>query len=103
MVLTTHTPLTLASDALATYRLTKLVIDDKITEDVRSKIFKEIHRLPKPMQAKVSYFLTCPWCVSIWAAGFLGLLRLKAPNLADYLSTLLAASAVTGILAERVA
>lgn len=90
-------------DALATYRLTKLVIDDYITQDLRDKAFAELAKLENNKLArKAEYLLTCPWCVSIWAAGFLVLLRLTAPNLAQYLNTLLAASAVTGVLYEKV-
>lgn len=84
-------------DALATYRATKLIIDDEITADLRDKAFAELHRLPKKTAQKLQYFLTCPWCVSIWAAAFLVGVRLLAPNLAKYLNTLLAASAATGL------
>lgn len=88
-------------DSLATYRVTKLVIDDYITQDLRQKAFEELAKLPHPLARKAEYLLTCPWCVGIWAAGFLVALRFLAPNLANYLNTLLAASAVTGILYER--
>lgn len=90
-------------NALATYRLTKLVIDDKITEDLRQLAYREFEKLPEKLQSQATYLLSCPWCVSIWAAGFLLLLKYKAPNLHYYLSSLLAASAITGILSERVA
>lgn len=88
-------------DSLATYRVTKLVIDDYITLELREKAYSELAKLPSPLARKAEYLLSCPWCVGIWAAGFLVALRLLAPNLADYLNTLLAASAVTGILYER--
>lgn len=91
----------IAVDALATYRLTKLVIDDYITNDLRQKAFQELAKLPSPLARKAEYLLTCPWCVGIWAASFLIGLRLIAPSLAEYLNSLLAASAVTGILYER--
>lgn len=97
------TPTTLAVDTLATYRLTKLVIDDEITREAREWAYEQANRLPAPLASKVTYLLGCPWCVSIWAAGTLLLLRKVNPALADYLNTLLAASAVTGVLAERVA
>ena len=84
-------------DALATYRATKIIIDDEITADLRAKAFEEIQRLPKKTAQKLEYFLTCPWCVSIWAAAFLIGLRFIAPNLAKYLNGLLAASAATGL------
>lgn len=98
----TYTPTDAVIDALATYRATKLVIDDEITADLRDKAYKEIKRLPKKTADKLQYLLTCPWCVSIWAAAFLVALRLIAPNLATYLNTLLAASAVTGITYTKI-
>lgn len=88
--------------ALATYRLTKLVIDDEITQELRMKAYQEIDKLPPKLANKLSYFLGCPWCVSIWAAGFLVLLKKVAPNLHELLTTILSASAVTGIIASRV-
>lgn len=48
---------------LATERITRLVVEDKITEDLRYRV---IGRFPN---SKVSYLVTCPICVSVWA-GF---------------------------------
>jgi hypothetical protein len=98
----TYTATDALIDALATYRATKLVIDDEITAEVRERAYQEIERLPKKYATKLRYFLGCPWCVSIWAAGFLVGLRILAPNLAQYLNTLLAASAVTGVVYTKV-
>lgn len=84
--------------ALATHRLTKLVIDDYITADIRDKAFEQLSKLKKPYARKIEYLLTCPWCVSIWAAGFLILLSKVAPDLTYALKLLLASSSVTGIL-----
>lgn len=89
--------LNFAKDALAVYRLTKLVIDDEITSDVRDKLFE---RFP-PESTKIGFMLTCPWCVSIWAGLGVVAARRVAPELWDGLSTALAASSVTGLLEER--
>lgn len=91
-----------ALTALATYRLTKLVIEDEITQELRMKAYQEINNLPPKLANKLTYFLGCPWCVSIWAAGFLVVLKQVAPNLHKLLTTTLAASAVTGLLFEKV-
>lgn len=88
--------------ALATYRLTKLVIDDEITLELRMKAYQEIDKLPPKLSNKLAYFLSCPWCVSIWAAGFLILLKKVAPNIHELLTMILSASAVTGIISSRV-
>jgi len=85
-----------ASDVLATYRLTKLVMEDKITEDIRNYIFD---RFPK--DSKIGYFLACPWCVSVWAGLVVFALRKANPDAADIISGLLAASALTGVAYTR--
>jgi hypothetical protein len=89
-------PLTLLSDTLAVYRLTKLVTDDKITEDLRDLIFEKL-----PRGHKLSYLITCGWCVSIWAALAIFTLRKVSPETADFLSAVLATSAVTGVAYSR--
>lgn len=88
--------------ALATYRATKLVLDDQIFEEPRAAVLKKLYELDTPASRKAAYFLTCPWCVSIWAAGGLVLLKKVSPAAYDALTTVLAASAVTGVLYERV-
>lgn len=87
-----HKLVTLLMDIAATYRLTKLVLDDKITEDIRGAIYERF-----PRESKISYFIGCPWCVSIWAGAVIFTLRKAHPDTADILSGLLAASAVTGV------
>ena len=85
--------ISLITDVLATYRLTKLIMDDKITEDFRNLIFEKF-----PRDSKLAYLLTCPWCVSIWAGLTIFTLRRISPETADLISGLLAASAVTGVV-----
>lgn len=50
-------------DALATARLTRLITEDAITEPLRDKI---MGRWP---DSKLSYFVTCTACTSVWAAA----------------------------------
>ena len=85
-----------AVDIAATYRLTKLVMDDKITEELRFKIYEKF-----PKGSKVAYFIGCPWCVSIWAGAVIFTLRKVNPAGADIVSGLLAASAATGVAYTR--
>ena len=88
---------TFVIDSLAVYRLTKLVIDDYITEDLREAVFSRF----SPQQTKIGYLFTCPWCVSIWAGATVFGLRAVDPAKADWLSGVLAASAVTGKIYEK--
>lgn len=67
----------LAIGALATYRLTRLVTRDTITARHRKNIqFWATHNHHPMLYELVS----CDKCVSVWAAGFLALLRLVAPK-----------------------
>lgn len=88
--------LSLLVDIAATYRLTRLVLDDKLTEDLRNAIYQRF-----PRDSKISYFIGCPWCVSIWAGLVIFTLRKVNPDGADIVSGLLAASAVTGVAYTR--
>jgi uncharacterized protein DUF1360 len=47
-----------------------------------------------------SALLDCPWCLSVWVAAALLVLRAACPRLHAALVALLAASAVTGIITE---
>lgn len=82
-----------AIDFAAVYRLTKLVLDDVILDDIRDKIWEKY----PPETTKIGYLTTCPWCVSIWMAAVVLALRKLSPETADYVSGVLAASAATGI------
>jgi hypothetical protein len=92
------TPLGLIVDALAVFRLTKLVNDDEITADLRDKILERFH----PEDTKIGYLITCPWCVSIWAGGAVALARELAPRSWNVAASALAFSALTGLAAEKI-
>lgn len=99
-------PVTFAVDALAVYRLTKLITEDKLTEEMRKIVGDKFpwvvdKRTGQKRMSLVEYLVNCPWCVSIWAAGFIFTLRKVSPKTADYLSGILAASALTGISVSK--
>lgn len=96
--MTKTSPLDTAVQALATYRIAKLIIDDKITEDIREKIFV---KYGDPAVSKVSYAFTCFWCVSIYAGLGIALGDTVFPRTTRLLTRALAFSAVTGLLAEN--
>lgn len=64
---------------LASYRLTHLIVFDKITEFIRKPFVKKVKvetdngpetkEVPKSM---VGYLLKCYWCAGVWSAGLLG-------------------------------
>lgn len=89
-------PVDLVLGALAVHRLTRLVVDDKITEPLRERVTGAGDDEPEGL----AYFVTCPWCVSMWVAGGWLALRTIAPRTARALGTVLASSSVAGLLAS---
>jgi hypothetical protein len=73
---------------LASYRLTHLIVFDKITEFIRKPFMKKItietDEGPKSKEVPKSlfgYLLKCYWCAGIWSAIFLGAAYLLFPNI----------------------
>lgn len=52
-------------DALATKRITRLVVEDAILEDARDIVWD---RFP-PEENKLGYLITCHACSSVWAGA----------------------------------
>ena len=79
--------------ALATYRLTRLVTADRITQKLREAVIAR--------GEMVGYLATCDWCLSIWVAPIPSGLIIMFPDNRLILVGLLAlsASALTGLLA----
>lgn len=86
------TALTVVLVALATYRVTRLVTADRITEPVRAWAERR--------GARVGYLATCDWCLSVWVAPAPAAVAVALPGNRVVLGVLvaLAASAVTGLL-----
>jgi hypothetical protein len=88
-------------DVLATYRLTTLLKDDKITEDLRNSVWRRYGEPSDEEGRKISYLLTCPWCLSIYfgAAAVAG--RTWFPKVWGPAAKALTYSALTGLLSEQ--
>ena len=91
-------PVDLAVQALAAYRLTRLVVEDEITEPLRDSIVK---RFGAPADSKISYLAHCPHCVSIYASTAIVAADMIAPRLARPVLRALALSAVVSLAYER--
>lgn len=82
--------------ALASYRLTRIVVEDTITEPTRQWL---LARLP----AFWGQGLTCAWCVGWWISGALAVVATLSSLVALPLwLTWLAVATLTGIIAERI-
>lgn len=104
--MTKTTALSVALDIAAVYRLTKLVNTDKLTEPLRDKVRERYPNVLNPKtglfeQSLPTYLVNCPWCVSVWAGFVIFTLRRISPEAANWLSSVLAASAVTGISSSK--
>ena len=98
-----HAALDAVVDALATYRLTVLIKDDKITESLRRAVFRRYGRLGDPDVRNPSYLLGCPWCLSVYFGALAVAGHRYAPGLWGPLSRTLALSGAAGLLSEAVA
>ncbi|WML49892.1 DUF1360 domain-containing protein [Neobacillus sp. PS3-34] len=81
---------------LASYRLTHLIVFDKITEFIRrpfvKKVKVETENGTKSKEVPTSmfgYLLKCYWCAGIWSAIFLGGAYLLFPKMAFILILIL--------------
>ena len=84
-------------DALATYRITRLVVEDEITAQLRDMLWDRYD----PSDTKIGYLVTCPWCVSFWAGLGVVAVRAAAPRQWSAMAQALAFSAAAGIVAHR--
>ena len=82
---------------LATYRLSRLIVEDEITSPIRDRVWKN----HPPHTSRLGYLFTCYWCSSIYAASALEISRIIAPKTTRKVETVLALSAVAGIVAAR--
>lgn len=87
---------------LASYRLTHLIVFDKITEFIRNPFLTKKKNSPneskKVPKSKIGYLLTCYWCAGIWCATFLAVVYLLIPDMAKYLIFILAIAGGQAIL-----
>lgn len=87
---------------LASYRLTHLIVFDKIAEPLRDMFLKktetEAHEIKKVPKSMIGYLLTCYWCTGVWSAILLGLIYILIPSIAKYLIFILSIAGGQAIL-----
>jgi len=87
---------------LASYRLTHLVVFDKITEPIRNLFLKkkedENHEVKKVPKSMLGYLLTCYWCTGIWSAILLCTLYIFLPSFAKFIIFVLSIAGGQAIL-----
>lgn len=90
---------------LASYRLTHLIVFDKITEFIRRPFMKKVKvqtedgtkekEVPKSM---FGYLLKCYWCAGVWSAIFLGGFYMWLPDYAIILIFILSIAGAQAII-----
>jgi hypothetical protein len=86
-------------DALATYRLTRLLVSDGIADRPRDAL---LQRLRDRNRNKLVELIECPWCLGFWVAGAVVIARCGAPAVWGPTAKVLAFSAGAGIVASAV-
>ncbi len=115
-------------DALAAYRVTKLVVDDQLTAEPRDAVIRWAYRNSPPKgwdppleevgdqldpggwvdvvaedddPPKLAFLVTCPWCAGMWVSLGVVALDAVAPRPWRHLRRALAMSAAAGLIAEN--
>ncbi|MDP4161937.1 MAG: DUF1360 domain-containing protein [Bacillota bacterium] len=90
---------------LASYRLTHLIVFDKITEFIRRPFVKKVEvktetgtKSKEVPTSLFGYLLKCYWCAGIWSAIFLGGLYLLFPKISFVLILILSIAGGQSIL-----
>ncbi len=89
------TAVDVAVDCLAVARMTKLVQEDEFPFGPAREWVLDVFAEAKPAE-----LLRCPWCLSVWFGFFTVWARHRYPRAWPLLARALAASQVTGQLAE---
>ncbi|MFE8696398.1 DUF1360 domain-containing protein [Cytobacillus sp. FJAT-53684] len=97
--------------ALASFRLTRLFVYDKITEFIRRPFFEEkeetnekgeteIYLVPLKggLRGFIGNLLSCYWCTGIWSSLFLCLMYLYIPHIALPILLVLAVAGLAAII-----
>jgi len=91
--------LTLATDGLAAYRLTRLTIEDTLLDGPREGLLEWLQEQGRAGR-KIAEGLRCWWCVGVWAAAGTVLMRRASPALGGAVVETLAAAALVGLGSE---
>jgi hypothetical protein len=92
-------PTTVAVDAMASYRLTRLLISDGIADRPRSALTGSLRGRGN---RKLVELIECPWCTGFWVAVGVVAARRLVPAAWDPVARILAFSAAAGLVASRV-
>jgi len=81
--------------SLASYRLTRLLVYDKVLNFIRDKIVNSTSESGFILSSR--YFLTCPWCAGVWMSLFITTLYLYH-DLGKFLAYILAIAGIASFI-----
>ncbi|MEH7436424.1 DUF1360 domain-containing protein [Neobacillus drentensis] len=97
--------------SLASFRLTRLLVFDKITEFIRQPFFDEVSEKNEDGEIEVYYItkrtgikkfmgelLSCYWCTGIWAATFITGFNYLFPGVSEPITLILAIAGLASII-----
>ncbi len=92
--------------SLASFRLTRLIVFDKITERIRSPFFDEvtedgeIYLVPKEKGIRkwIGELLNCYWCTGVWSSALLFIVYVFFPVIGVPLAFILSIAAVAACI-----
>ncbi|QNF28454.1 DUF1360 domain-containing protein [Metabacillus elymi] len=97
--------------AFASFRLTRLLVFDKITEFIRRPFHKEIEEIGDDgavevfiemkgsgLRAWIGELLSCYWCTGVWCSSFLYGIWIFWPQGGEPLLVILAIAGVAGLI-----
>lgn len=79
---------------LAVYRISRLLIEDKLLERPRNWLWKHF----PPESTMIGYFFTCYWCTSIWTATIVVICYTLFPVVTIIVAMVFAISAAVGLI-----
>ncbi|WP_077211211.1 DUF1360 domain-containing protein [Bacillus dakarensis] len=105
------TGLELVIISFASFRLTRLIVFDKITEFIRAPFFEEVFEVneegeeevyfvPKKgrMKGFIGELISCYWCTGIWSSVGLCLFYLFWPSIATPILIILAVAGIAAVI-----
>lgn len=82
--------------ALATFRVTRLVVVDELFSGLRDRFWSRF-----PPSTRLGYLLTCSWCTSVWVASLFVLCYTIFSTATLVFATVFALSAVASLIAAH--
>jgi hypothetical protein len=82
---------------LFVYRVTRAIVFDEVFSPLREWVWS--HKAPE--DSYVGYFITCPWCVSLWVALPVVFSYALFPSITLLVGCIFALSALAGLITAR--